>query len=266
MAATNRVVDLTKVTEGGNFRPRRKPEADYRAKIVKVDDHQPKDQSKPQGWVYTIMVDGDGRSTYPYYVNPSPKEAWKIGTISAAAGFKIIGKRVNFNPNKLVGKPVGIFLEDDEYDGKPKSVIGDIFPVSEVGNSAEVGDDIDTDEVYDDEDAGTDEDEAIEEEPPAPRKRTARKAQPEPEPDPEDEYEDEEPEPTPPPRKRARKAAPAPPVEDDDYEDEEVVEAPPVRRRAATKAAAPVKRTRPKAPPVVEDDDDLDDLDVDELP
>jgi hypothetical protein len=266
MAATKRVVDLTNVKEGGgNFRPKRKPEGDYKGKIAKVDDHQPKDTTKPLGWVYTIMVDGDARSTYPYYVNPSPKEAWKIARISEAAGFKITGKRVNFDPNKLVGKPIGILLEDDEYEGKPKSSIGEVFPVSEVGANADEPEDIDLDE----DETEIPDDEEIEEEEevaPPPRKRTARKA-PEPEPEEEEEYEEEEePEPTPPPRKRtARK--PAPVVEpEDDEEEEEVVETKPVRRRAPAKtaAAAPVKRTRPKPAPV-EEDDDLDDLDVDEL-
>lgn len=254
--ATKRVVDLTKVKEGGNFRPKRKPEGDYKAKIVKVDDHQPKDTTKPQGWVYTIMVDGDNRATYPFYVNPAPKEAWKIAQISEAAGFKISGKRVNFDPNRLVGKAVGVALEDDEYEGRVKSSIGEIFPVSEVGANANEADDIDLDEGEE-----IVEDDEPEEEAPAPRKRAARKA-PEPEPeDDEEEYEEEEPEPTPPPRKRVRKAAP-PPVEDDEDEDVEEEPVKPTRRRApAKKAATPTRRSRP-APA---EDDDLEDLDVDDL-
>ena len=40
MAATARAVDLSDVKEGGGaFKPRRKPEGDYRAKFVKADDH-----------------------------------------------------------------------------------------------------------------------------------------------------------------------------------------------------------------------------------
>jgi hypothetical protein len=264
MAATKRVVDLTDVKEGGVFRPKRKPEADYRAKIVKVDDHKPKDTTKPDGWVYTIMVEGDNRSTYPYYVNPAKKEAWKIGAISNAAGFKILGKRVNFDPNKLVGKPVGIALEDDEFEGRLKSSIGDIFPISEVGANGDEPEDIELDE----DEAEIPDDEEIEEEEeatPPPRKRTPRKAVPAPEPEEEEEYEEEEPEPTPPPRKRVRKAAPPPPVEEEEeYEEEEEPAPAPRRRTPAKKTAAPVKRTRPKAAPVQEDDD-LDDLDVDEL-
>lgn len=243
MAATARAVDLSNVKEGGSFRPRRKPEGDYRAKIVKVDDHQPNDKSKPMGWVFTIQVEGDARSTYPYYVNPEPKQAWKIRTICAAAGINVKLARIKFDPNKLVNKAVGVALADDEYEGRPKSVIDDIFPVDEVGDAA---DDAPEDDEIEDIDTGDEEeyeDEEPEEEPepePAPRKRTARKRAPEPEPEEEDEPEDDE-------------------------EEEEEPPAPVRKRRTTTPATKKVAAARKPAPPADDDEDDLDDLDTDDL-
>jgi hypothetical protein len=265
MAATKRVVDLTDVKEGGVFRPRRKPEGDYRAKIVKADDHESKDPSKPMGWVLTIQVEGDARSTYPYYLSPDKKQAWKIGAICRAAGISVKNARINFDPNKLVNKPIGLSLEDDEYEGRPKSTIGEVFPVSEVGANA------DEDAPEDDDDIDTGDEEELEEdepeeepEPPKrrrttpPTKRVARARTEEPE--------DEE-EPPPSPRKRtARKAAPPPPVEEDEEEEDEDEEPapPPPRRRAA---APPAKKaaSRRAAPPPDDDDDDLDEIDTDDL-
>lgn len=232
MAATARAVDLSNVKDGGNFRPRRKPSGDYKAKIVKADDHQPNDKSKPLGWVLTIQVEGDARSTYPYYLNPEAKQAWKIGAICRAAGLNVKNARIKFDPNKLVNKAIGVYLEDDEYEGREKSVIDDVFPVSEVSARADEEDidEIDDDEevVDDEEPVEDDEPEEEEEEEPAPKRRPAatsraRKAAPAPEPedDEEDEEEEEEPEPTPPPRKTVRKkVAPKPaPVEDDDLDE-----------------------------------------------
>jgi hypothetical protein len=137
MAATKRVVDLTDVKEGGNFRPKQKPEGDYKAKIVKADDHTPKKEGSEPGWVLTIQVEGDARSTYPYYLNPAQNQAWKIGTICRAAGLNIQNKRINFDPNKLVGKYIGLALVDDDYQGKPKSTIDDVFPVAEIQANAD---------------------------------------------------------------------------------------------------------------------------------
>ncbi|MET0416576.1 MAG: hypothetical protein ABW022_11215 [Actinoplanes sp.] len=236
MAATTRAVDLTDVKEGGgSFRPKRKPAGDYKAKIVKVEDHQPKDKDKGPGWVFTIQVDGDARASYPYYVNPAPKEKWKIGQICRAAGMNVAGKRVNFNPNKLVGKAIGVALDDDEYEGRLKSVVDDLFPVSEVGPNANEGapDDAEYEEV------DTAEDEVIYE----------------------DEDEEEEPEPEPPVRKTRRKPAPEPEPEDDEEEEEEPAPKP-TRRRAAP---PPAKRTVKKATPPPVDDDDLDEIELDDL-
>lgn len=260
MGATARAVDLTNVKEGTNFRPRRKTAGDYRGKIVKVEDHKPKDDSKPMGWVFTVQVDGDARSTYPFYVNPAPKEAWKIRTICVAAGINVKMTRIKFDPNKLVNKPIGLELEDDEYEGRMKSTIADVFPVDEVGSARE--DSPEGEEVYDDE--ADYEDEEVEEEP-APPKRTRRKPAPKPEPEEEEEeYEDEEEEepepPKPAPRKRAatRRRAPEPEPEEEDEEDEPPA---PRRRTVAKKAAAPAPRRRKAPEPEDEDDLDLDDLD-----
>jgi hypothetical protein len=214
MAATARAVDLTNVKEGGTFRPRRKPEGDYRAKIVKADDHIK--EGKLPGWVLTVMVEGDARSTYAYYLNPDPKQAWKIGGICRAAGLNVKNVRIKFDPNKLVGKGIGIALEDDEYEGRLKSSIADVFPMSEVGGNADEEPDVE-DEVIDDEPEEEEEPEPT----PPPRKRVAKKVAPAPEPEEDDEEDEEEEAPAPPPRKRrvAKKATP-PPVEEDEDDEE----------------------------------------------
>jgi hypothetical protein len=264
MAATARAVDLTNVKEAGVFRQRRKPSGDYRAKIVKADDHQSNDKSKAVGWVMTVQVEGDARSTYPVYLSPEEKQAWKVRQICVAAGLNVKTARVRFDPNKLVGKMIGVHLEDDEYEGRLKSIIDDMFPVSEVGANAD--EDVPDGEEIDDEDidTGVDDDEEEVEEVPEPPKRRRRKPAPEPEPEEEEEVEEEE-EPPPPPRKRVRKAAPPPPEDDDDEEEEEEVAPPPRRRRAAAPPAKSVGGRRVAKARTVEEDDDLDDLEVDDL-
>jgi hypothetical protein len=261
MAATARAVDLTNVKEGGNFRPRRKPEGDYKAKIVKADDHL-KDGKEP-GWVLTIMVHGDARSTYPYYLSSEEKQAWKIRGICIAAGINVKTARIKFDPNRLVGREIGIALEDDEYNGRERSSIADVFTVAEVGANADE-DAPEGDEEIDLDDAPEEEPEEEEEEPAPPVRK--RRAKPEPEPEPEEEEEYEEEEPPPPPRRRRAKPAPEPEPEDDEEEEEEEAPAPPPRRRRATtpptKAVASARR---KPAPPADDDDDLDDLDTDDL-
>lgn len=254
MAATARAVDLTDADKGSNFRTKRVPIGDYRAKIVKADDHQPNDKSKPMGWVLTVQLEGHARNSYPFYLSPEKKQAWKIAQACRAAGLKVPSARVRFDPNKLVNKTIGVAMEDDEYEGRPKSVIDEMFPPSEVGANADedVPEDEDIDVQDDEVDIPDDDDE------PAPEPvKPVRRRKPAPEPEPEDD-EDEEPEPTPAPRKRAaRRPAPKPEPEEDEDEDEDEPEPTPPPRRRAKKAAPP--------PPADDDDEELDLDDLDEV-
>lgn len=258
MAATVRAVDLTDVKEGGSFRPKRKTAGDYRAKIVKADDHTK--EGKTPGWVLTVQVEGDARATYPIYLNPDKKQAWKIWQVCRAAGLNVKQARVRFDANRLVGKAIGVALEDDEYEGRLKSTIDECFPVSEVGASAdEDAPDIDEDdevEIPDDQDI-----EEEEEEEPAPVAKTRRR-KPAPAPVVEEEEEEEdEPEEEPEPPKPTRRVARRKPAPEPEPEDEEEEEEPPPRRRRA--ASTPATKRVAKAP--VASDDEDDDLDLDDL-
>lgn len=226
MAATARNVDLTNA-QGSNFKKKHKPEGDYLARIAKADDHQPNDKTKPLGWVLTVVLVDDQRATYPIYLSPEPKQAWKIAQVCHAAGIKVPKGRIKFDPNRLVNKTIGVALVDDEYEGRMRSSIDDTFPKDEVGPNADEGvEDVDTDdeEIVDDTIEDDDDDEVDEEPEPAPKKRrVAKKRAPEPEPEDDEEEDDEEdePVPAPAPKKRVRKKAPPPPAddEDDDLED-----------------------------------------------
>jgi len=254
MAATKRKVDFRNVKEGGNFRPRRRPEGDYEAKIVKVDDHT--SNAGDEGWVFTVQIKGDARSTYPIYASAEEKQAWKVRKLFIACGLPVPKKLVLVDPNKLLNKTLGVVLVDDEYNGRTKSSIDEFIPVEDIQGNAD-----DDDEGIDD-----DEDDAIEEEEEEvkPTKRT-RRAAPEPEDDEEeDDSDDDDDEPTPRRRSAAKKAAAptrrrqaAPEPEDDDEDDDQP---PSPRRRAATKRA-PAKRTRRQAAEQIDDDeDDLGDI------
>ncbi len=269
MPASNLNIDFSNVAEGGNFRPKHKEEGEYTGKIIKVEDDQSK--AGDARWTFTIQIDGDSRSTYPYYCAHDPKQFWKIRAILVAAGITVPKRKVAVNPNKVVGKAVGVILEDNEFNDRLSSAIAELIPLADIQDplndekpqrrtarkaAAPVEDE------YDDEDVADEEEEVA----PPPRKRTAKRA-PEPEPE-DDEDEDEEPAPAPrrrraaapaeepAPRKRAAaKRAPAP-AEDDDLElddDEDEAPAPPPRKRAAKRAPA-------RAAAQDDEDDDLDEL------
>lgn len=226
---TTHVVDFSNVKDGGNFNKKRVAEGDYAAKVLKVQDSPAKDGVHQ--WLFTVEIPGEG-GKYPYYCKLQENQLWKLRNLCLAAGIQVPKKKVKVDPNKLVGKMVAVTMEDDEYEGKKQSVIGAVFPISELSDSP-----ADDDEDLD----GTDE----------------------------DDEEDEE-EPTPPPKKKAAAKKPAPVVEeeddededeeDDEEEDEEPEPTPPPKKKAKA-AAAPAKKG--KKPPVTEED--LEELDLDDI-
>ena len=242
-AVRARTLDFSNVKESSGINPKHLEEGEYLAKVIEVRDDPAKDGEAM--WNFIIQPEDHKTATFPYYVKLVENQLWKLRNLFVAAGVDIPKKAVKIDPNKVVGKTVCIVLEDDEYDGKTKSVISAVMPKEEFegweGDTAPADDDVEDDE---------DEDEA-----PVAKKRgrSAKKAAVV-----EDEDDDEEEDEEPAPKKRGRGRKVVEPEEDEDEDDEEEEPAPKKKRgRPAKAAAAPAKKKRRVA------DDDDDDLDID---
>jgi hypothetical protein len=258
MGATAKVLNFEGVSEGSEFRPRRKPEGDYYATITAVKDHK-SGKTGDEMWCFTVKVHGDARAAYPYYVGLDADSLWKARGLFVAAGIKVPPKRLKADPNKVVGKVIGIALVDDEYEGRPKSTIDAIFPADDMDDplnersgkatstkaksrAAEEDDDIEDDE---------------DEEPAKPvRNKGKTKAKAVVEDDDEDDDDDDD---EPPAKAKGKSKAKAKPVEDDDEDDEDDDEPPVKAKKGKDKSA----KGKSKKKPV--DDDDDDELDLYEL-
>jgi hypothetical protein len=149
--ASVKVADFSNVKERGNFNPKHVAEGDYAAKIVKVEDAEAKKTGDFQ-YIFTFKLQKFSQNSYPYYCKLTENQLWKLRNLAVAAGLNVPKKRMKFDPNKVVGKSVGVTMEDDEYEGKMKSVISAVFPISELADGGE--------DVPDDDD-GFDEDSAV---------------------------------------------------------------------------------------------------------
>jgi hypothetical protein len=213
------------VKDGGKFTKTRQVEGDYKGRITLVEDAKSKRDDAPM-WLFTIEVRGE---TYPHYCKLVENQLWKVRAIFAAAGTVIPKKRMKVDPNKLVGKWIGVTLGDEEYEGRLQSTVKGVLPISEIQNA-------DDEEIDDSED----EDEELEDEVPAAPADGDEEEEEEVE---DEEEEEEEEEPPPPPKKKARPAATAT-----------------ARTTATAKKAAPARgKSR------VVDDEDLEDLDLEGL-
>jgi hypothetical protein len=164
--ASAKTVDFSNVKEAGQFAPRRVPAGDYAAKIVKVEDGKSSKDQEFQ-YIFTIKLTQFSQNSYPYYCKLQENQLWKLRNLLIAGGINVPKRKASVDPNRLVGKMIGVTMGDDEYDGKEKSTIEAVFPASELDDTAVGGDSEDDDEsayAEDDEDvADDDSDEDVEE-------------------------------------------------------------------------------------------------------
>lgn len=170
--SSKKVVDFSNVKDQSQFNTRRVPEGDYRARIVKVEDGQSKKDDTFQ-YIFTIKLLKYSSSAYPYYCKLQENQLWKLRNILVAAGMSVPKKRITLDPNKVVGKEIGVAMADDEYEGKEKSVIDAVFPVSELDDSVDDQAEPEDDDEPEEAEVAEEEDEVEEE--PKPKKKKGKK-------------------------------------------------------------------------------------------
>lgn len=148
-------VDFTNVKESSGFNPKRMEAGDYLAEIVSVT----KDKSKAgsEMLVFAFQLQEHKSAVYPYYIVLDDKSLWKLRNILVALGKKAPKGKASIDVERLVGSTLGVSLEDDEYEGKEKSVIDSIFSANEIQGDATAAP-ADEDETSDDEETGEEED------------------------------------------------------------------------------------------------------------
>lgn len=146
--ATAQNVDFSNVKEGGSFNRKRIPAGDYLAKVTKIDDAEAKDGIFQ--YLVSIKIEKLPGSVFPYYCKLQENQLWKLRNLLIAGGLTIPKRRTKVDPNRMVGKLIGVTIEDDEYDGKEQSGIAAVFPATELGEAPEDTDDDDSTEDDDD--------------------------------------------------------------------------------------------------------------------
>lgn len=152
--ATRRAIDFTNVKESSGVSKPRMPEGDYKAKIISVTDKPAKDGVDM--WEFHIQLVDRASAVYPYFTKLQENQLWKLRNLLIAAGKQVPKKRINVDPNNLVGSVIGITLIDAEYEGREQSEIDGVLPVDELGETEEAAVDDDGDEPETDEDGDLD--------------------------------------------------------------------------------------------------------------
>jgi hypothetical protein len=181
MSASAKLVDFSNVKDGGNFNKSRIPSGDYLAKITKVEDSKSK-KSQEFMYEFTIQLVKKPSSKFPFYCVLTDNQLWKLRNLLIAGGLNVPKAKQKVDVNRLVGRTIGVTVEDTEYDNdgvvKEQSEITGVFPAAELTDSVvdddndeaedeEAGDDDDLDDDLDAPEAEEVEEEPEEEEPEA---------------------------------------------------------------------------------------------------
>lgn len=145
------------IRKGGGGR-KHIPEGDYIGKIIEADVRtSERTGSRYISWKFQI-VEGEHKGVTLYGSTSLKKEAlWSLrNLIHAATGKNVAGKALDFDPEKLYGKIVGMAVEDNEYtkDGKTRvtSQVSTCFPRDEAQTADEDEDENDEEEEEEEED------------------------------------------------------------------------------------------------------------------
>lgn len=139
-------LDFSNVREGSSFSPRRLPEGSYLADIAKVEQKESK-AGNPM-LVYTIIPVEHPTAVYPYYILLDEKQLWKFRALLLAAGKDVPKRKVTVDPESIVGRQIMVDLEDDEWEGREKSVIAGVFKPEQSAQTVTEGEiEFDVDEI-----------------------------------------------------------------------------------------------------------------------
>ncbi|MDE2101521.1 MAG: DUF669 domain-containing protein [Patescibacteria group bacterium] len=160
MAKSKRGSDSGKVVtvdlSNTETRKRVKP-GDYKVAVESVESGVAKSSGKPKmSWTFKI-VDGPSKGSKLFYnTSLQPQTLWNLRSVLEALGFTIPDTPLKLNLDKLKGLEAMVTVDEEEFNGKKRARIVDIYSLTDEESSEESEEDGDSD---DDEDDDDDEDE-----------------------------------------------------------------------------------------------------------
>lgn len=128
------VADFTNVKDRSGVNPTHQPAGDYRGVIKDASEGKSKQNNTPM--VTYIIADADRPSaTYRYNCTLTDKSLWKLRNLLVAAGLAVGQKKIKLTAatlNKVIGREIGMSLDDHEYEGKMSSEITNVFPADDL--------------------------------------------------------------------------------------------------------------------------------------
>jgi hypothetical protein len=158
-------LDFSKTEERSGWNTRQMPEGIHKMKIDAVQVTEAQDGTD---MLVYALVPTDPRfksRRFPFYCKLQQNQLWKLRDLLVAAGQTVPKKATSIDPNSIVGKLVAAEVEDEMYQGNPRSQVQGTYGLAILDEDGSIGseDADEDDEDYEDE-AAEDSDEEYEDE------------------------------------------------------------------------------------------------------
>ena len=116
------------------------PEGDYKVRVNEVTEEVGEDSGKPYlNWTLEVVGgEHDGKTLY-HTTSLQPQALFNLKSTLISMGLPVPEKTIDIDLDKLVDGEFGVSVYHDVYDGKKKSKVQEVFPLSD-------DEDIDTDD------------------------------------------------------------------------------------------------------------------------
>ena len=106
------------------------PEGRYVAKVKSVEEKASK--AGGEGYLEFVLTiaDGEFRGAQVWHrCTLKPQGLWNLRNTLLAMGIDVPKKAMEINYTKLIGMKLGISVAHEDFEGKARAKVGDVFPV-----------------------------------------------------------------------------------------------------------------------------------------
>lgn len=103
------------------------PEGEYPGKLIGVEKTVAKSSGNPM-WVWEFMITSgkEAGTSFKLFTAITPAALWKLVETLEALGIGSYGQNIKFTPEEVLGTPVVMHIEDDDYNGQERSTLARI--------------------------------------------------------------------------------------------------------------------------------------------
>jgi hypothetical protein len=120
-------VDFTGVTSGGSYNV---PEGDYVAEVTEIEQKLSKQQKPFIAFTLTLRGDQEGKKLF-HNCSLQPQALFNLRRTLEALGFMVPDGQMDIDLNELKGLYMGVHVEGEEYQGKVRPRVTEVFPLTD---------------------------------------------------------------------------------------------------------------------------------------